>query len=39
MEADIGVENGTTPPSSPSAPDHAPVPGPARDGDRRAPGL
>jgi hypothetical protein len=39
MDADIGVEDGKSPPSSPSAPEYVPVPGQARRGDRRAGGL
>ena len=39
MEADIGMQNGTPPPSSPSTPDDVPAPGQARSGDGRAAGL
>jgi hypothetical protein len=37
MEADIGVENGKAPPSSPSAADYGPVPAQAALGAGRAP--
>jgi hypothetical protein len=39
MDADIGAENGKTPPPYPSAAEYVPVPGQARSGDRRAGGL